>query len=147
MMEAAGSGVRRTGFTLMELLVVVIVIAILAAVAIPNYRRSIERGYWRQANDLLLTIYHGERAYFLTNNKYHGPLDASKSMDEWRKIHMDNPNTGGIPVDFRVTAAAAPPGFKATAKRVGGPCDNKTQTIDEQRQPGAGDTWTNPDVC
>ena len=64
------------GVTLMELIMIVIVIAVLTAIAVPTYTKTMERGYWRQANDLLMTIYHGQRSYFLTNGAYLSGLTA-----------------------------------------------------------------------
>ena len=48
---------RTLGFTLIELLVVVVVIAILTAVAVPQYRRVIQRGHVSEAQVMLRTIY------------------------------------------------------------------------------------------
>lgn len=138
------------GFTLAEALIVVVILAILAAVAIPNYRRSVERGYWRQAQDLLMAIYSGERVYFFRENAYKGGLGPASTMEDWRTIDIDNPNLGATPqVEFSVTASGTGPTatFTATATRKGGgPCDTKTLTIDQARTfiPDANTTvcWT-----
>jgi len=50
---------RARGFTLLEVLIAVAVIAIVAAVALPQYGRAVQRSYWRTARDLLQTIYSG----------------------------------------------------------------------------------------
>ena len=127
----------RCGFSLTEMLVVVIIIGILAAIALPNMERTRERSYRRTAQDLLLTIYSAERTYFLHNNTYRS-LDVT---DDWRPIGMDNPNAQpGTQVEL--TIAAGGPVFTATAKRLGGTCDGKIKTIDDHRQ-FAGD-W---DAC
>lgn len=148
--RSAGCGVRgkktfiphvSLGFTLTELLVAVVVAGILAAIALPVYQKMIERNYWRAAGDILLTIYAGERAYFLTNGFYYNVNESAPNpMAEWRIIFMDNPNIASIPITHAVTTSGTPPNaFTATATRNGGLCPSKTRTIDQDRvDSGAG---------
>ena len=127
-----------TGMTLMELMITVAIVAILATVGLPQYGKTMERNYRQQAQDLLTTIYYGERAYRLANNKFVVPAT-------WSDLFMDNPEVGASPpITFAVTAAAANT-FQATATRVGGMCGGQTMTIDENRTfAGA---WLGPPGC
>lgn len=127
------------GFTLIEMMMTVVIIGILAAIAIPGYAKTRERSYWQAAESILLAIYAGERAYFLVNNTYRGPLTAGSSMAEWRLINIDNPNLSSIPVGYGATAAGAT--FTATATRNGGPCNGSTRTINEDRVLTGGLCW------
>ena len=132
-----------TGFTLTELLVAVVVAGVLAAVAVPMYQKTVERNYWRVAGDALMTIYAGERAYFLTNGFYYNVVESG-GVAQWRIISMDDPNLGSIPIGYvaDTPATAFPPGpqtFTATATRSGGACNAKTRTINQDRvDSGAG---------
>ena len=123
------------GFTLMELLVTVAILGVMVSIAIPNYRKSVERGYLREAEDLLMTAYYGERAYFFANNTYY-QVSPPSDPDEWNTIYMENPNIGiPPPVAFEIPAAGAAD-FTAQATRNGGPCDGMTRTIDQTRTLG-----------
>lgn len=51
------AGKRKKGFTLLEILVVVMILGILTSIALPNYRRSVERTRVAEAQTMLRAIY------------------------------------------------------------------------------------------
>lgn len=57
---------RQTGFTLVELLIVVIIVGVLASVAIPLYNKSTERAYLTEADTALGVIRRGMRTLILS---------------------------------------------------------------------------------
>lgn len=59
-----------TAFSLMELIIVVIILGILIAVAIPQYTRAIERSYDKEAINNLELIVAAQKIYFLRNGNY-----------------------------------------------------------------------------
>lgn len=61
---------RAIGFTLIELMIVVAVLAILAAVAYPTYKKQIQKGHRVDAKSAVLEAAAREEKFFATNNKY-----------------------------------------------------------------------------
>ncbi len=61
---------RSKAFTLIELLVVVLIIGICAAVALPQYQKSVWKSRTAQLQLLLRDLYQAEERYFLANNSY-----------------------------------------------------------------------------
>ncbi|MET0332621.1 MAG: type IV pilin protein [Dyella sp.] len=66
----SGSGGPANGFTLIELMVVVAIVAILAAIAIPSYSRYVYRARRVDGQQLLLKIATAQERYYALNNKY-----------------------------------------------------------------------------
>ena len=67
------------GFTLVEILIVVVIIGILAAVAIPTYFKYVERGYASDAKVQIKNILDNSKLYYSENDEF--PEDV-KIMNE-----------------------------------------------------------------
>lgn len=61
---------NRKGFTLIELMIVVVIIGILAAMAIPRFMKATARAKQSEAKELLKQIYTMEHTYRQANNTY-----------------------------------------------------------------------------
>ena len=85
LMQKTFSRISSAGFTLVELLVVVLIIGILAAIAVPQYRKAVEKAQARTGLTLLKNVYEAGLVYSLANGTT--PI----SFDE---IELDIPWTG-----------------------------------------------------
>ncbi len=70
----------KKGFTLIELLVVVLIIAILAAIALPQYRKSVEKTVIAEAVENLRSIAQANQRYYMAVGAYAGANDID-SLD------------------------------------------------------------------
>lgn len=132
------------GFTLAELMVTVAIVSILAAVALPQFQKTIRRGHHQAAEDILRTIYAGEQVYESINNTFLPLTVTSPSCNDpinpdWCEIFMDNPNVAAspLPVTFTVTTPTATT-FTATATYTP-PEPDKTMSIDQSQTIVGGD--------
>ena len=67
---------KSTGFTLIELMVVILIVAVLAAAAIPLMRGRIDQSKWSEANASAGAIRNAVKTYFMdTGNIITGDLD------------------------------------------------------------------------
>ena len=69
---------NKKGFTLLELLVVVLIIGILAAIALPQYKKVVAKAELAQLITAVQTLKKAQERYFLTNDKY---ADNLKFLD------------------------------------------------------------------
>ncbi len=81
------NGRGSAGFTLMELLVVVIIIGILATLALPQFPRVMESARQAEARNMLGQIYQAEKLYYSERNTYTAATPGS------------DPLVAGIPPD------------------------------------------------
>ncbi|GAB3092386.1 type IV pilin protein [Aestuariicella hydrocarbonica] len=61
---------RETGFTLIELMIVVAIIAVLSSIAIPSYQNYVQKSNRSVARGALLEVAGRQEQFFVNNNQY-----------------------------------------------------------------------------
>lgn len=104
---------RARGFSLIELMIVITIVAILVAVAYPNYTDSVRRSNRSDGRAALLLAAQNLERYFTENNTYLGATIAEDpDTDIWA---TDTSAEGYYTLDFSVDPTATTYTLRATA--------------------------------
>lgn len=98
----------KAAFTLIELLVVVLIIGILAAVAVPQYKLAVEKSRAAQVVSALRTLANAQEVYYWANGKYtanKNDLDVDISLPTGWSFSMNEERVGFTRNDHSITYA------------------------------------------
>jgi len=141
MKRSTGSASRFAGFTLIEVMITVAVIAILAAVALPNYIEYVTRSKLVEAKTNLSDMRTRLEQYFLDNRAYPGTcLDYATGAAPAGKIYKP-----ASVKNFAITCALSDTTYTVTATGL-----NFTFTVDQtnaRKTTAVPSGWTTSTVC
>lgn len=111
---------RTRGFTLIELMIVVAVVGILAAIAYPSYQEYVRRGNRAEARATMMDMAQMQERFFSSNNAYLTiPAPPAAPPAGWKNWSGSSgavkynisvavvPAAAGVPASFTITAAPA----------------------------------------
>lgn len=120
----------KKGFTLIELMVVVLIIGILSAIALPQYERSIKRSRTAEALVVLKSISNAQQMYLTTFKKcaddmskldVNIPADSLSADSGDGKWHFSVPAQAGKDCSVAATNSKHFPGLTLTLKVIYSP--------------------------
>ena len=126
---------RARGFSLVELMVVVVIMGILAAIAYPAYTKHVARGNRAAAEAYLMDLAQAEAQYFADSHAY-----TSTVAD----LHVTMPDVVAAKYTIQIDApATTPPTFTISATPIASTIQagDGTLTIDNAGQRTPGDKW------
>ncbi len=105
--------ILKNGFTLIEIVMVMVIVGVLAAMAVPMFIRSVEEGKNQEAVAALRLIRTAERLYYLDYDAY---VPASDTNEVNTKLDLDI-ESKNWKFWVEVDNTASPPQFTAYAER------------------------------
>ncbi|MFH1062552.1 MAG: prepilin-type N-terminal cleavage/methylation domain-containing protein [Candidatus Omnitrophota bacterium] len=126
-----GNKMNRKGFTLVELLMVVIIIGILVTLAVPSYYKSIERAKGGKAKSSLRTITNAQIQYRALNDTYVNGADLTLLADVDLPAELQDGATGDGDWTYACTSTDITADVLTTATRNLGPYAGDTVTMDQ----------------
>jgi type IV pilus assembly protein PilE len=111
---------KQTGFSLIELMMVIVIVGILAAIAYPSYQDSLTKGRRSDGQAKMMDLMNAEERYYTENGTYEDDLSTLAAVDDDGKVDSDEgfykigvAACGGLTKATCVILTAVPQGAQA----------------------------------
>ncbi len=111
--------IRPTGYTLLEMLITVVLVAVLSAAAVATYIKTAERARDHEAQTMLKLIRNGEQRYLVKFNTYYPAAGVTESDIADINITLDLQIDPEVRWNYSILGAAGD--FQASAARLNPP--------------------------
>ncbi|MDP3033172.1 MAG: type IV pilin protein [Rhodocyclaceae bacterium] len=124
------------GFSLIEVMIVIVIVGILASVALPSYQQYLLRGARAEAQSHMMDIASRQGQFLIDNRAFAASVSA---------LGMTTPTSISSKYTISMTADAAPPIFTITATPSGSQtrdtCGTLTLNNAGAKTPSTGSCW------
>ena len=110
---------NKRGFTLVELMVVVVVVSILAAIAYPSYSDSVRKGRRSDGKAALLSAVQTLERFYTESNTYSGAPLTATSSERFYQLTFDTAPTSATVCGATSATNAVATNFRICATPVG----------------------------
>ena len=128
---------RIRGFTLLEIMIVVAIVGILAAIVLPSYQNQVRKANRSAAQQFMLDVATKEQQILMDSRNYVAVTDTSyfgnKPSDSNQGVGVPAPSstTGRYTYVVTVSNVATPPTFTITATAAGSQLVDGNLTLDQ----------------
>ena len=126
---------KQKGFTLIEVMITVVIIAILASIALPSYSRYVMRSKRSAAQAQMMEIANREQQFLIANRNY---ADKTTLIASGYTLPAEVAANYGYTITLSTTAV---PGFLLTFSPTGGQAGDGDLTLDHTGAKTPADKW------
>ncbi len=117
------------GFTLIELMIVVAIVAILASIAYPSYREQVIKGQRSEGRSALLQIAQAQERFYTVNGSYATAVGALSGLSDIKDISGSTDNSGTTDNGYYTLSTTGGTTFTTTATAQNNDTDCTSMTL------------------